>query len=419
MSSIARQIAGASPAERLAEFQRIEPNLRKQFQEHLVKEGRPGDFDKEFPAILEQAKEHALISPAFGKQAARARSISENHEALRHGAADVSADWHSLGRSFEKAHGDKVTASGERAMRNARQTAKGDMAEMKACYLQCLRDDGIPPNLAAAMWQEACAAGQCTQESGRSGRSAISYIAGPAPLAQVDASKVTARELTAAMESAVKPKFVQWCAEEKVADAETAWKAKLPKLTEDFKASKHFGRSVLAVRESILRCDESVDRVKVKFDEWAAAEGLSLEEAARKWVNVEAQVKERHEEQRPALKETTTAGSIPSSVLANASKGQAKKYGSWKRDNGRAYQRVKKPGSLDSPYNITPSYEEKQARFQREMDAASVGDPLGRNKEEKRREEAELALRRRARGEFKTESRPTSARSMIDSALDR
>ena len=348
MSTIARQIAGASPAERLAEFQRIEPSLRKQFQEHLVKEGRPADFDKEFPAILEQAKERALASPTFGQQAAR-------H------AADCRCESHA---PAPRQQGDTVRR-----------------------------------------------------------------IAGSAPLAQVDTSKVTERELTAAMESAVKPKFVKWCAEEKVADSETEWKAKLPKLTEDFKASKHFGRSILAVRESHRRCEQGVQQVKMKFDKWAAEQGLAPEEAARQWVNVEAQAQkklegceigQRHEQRGPALKETTTAGSIPSSALANASKGQAKKYGSWERRNGRAYERTPNPNSSEPlPYNINPSYEERQARHTRQMDDARTGDPHGRSEEEKRREKAELALRRRARGEFKTESRPTSARSMIDSALDR
>lgn len=203
MSTIARQIAGASPAERLAEFQRVEPSLRKQFQEHLTKEGRPGDFDKEFPAILEQARERAMSSPAFGQQA------------IRHAAS-------------------------------------------------CQCESHTPP--------VAPRLGDLARR-----------IAGPVPRAEVDASKVTEQELTAAMESIVKPKFTQWCAEEKVADAEAEWKAKLPKLTEDFKASKHFGTGVLAVRESIRRISEDLEMVQAKFNEWARENGLTPEAAAQQW----------------------------------------------------------------------------------------------------------------------------------------
>ena len=173
MSTIARQIAGASEADRLAEFQRIEPNLRRQFKEHLEREGRAAEFDKEYPAILEQAKTRALSSPAFGQQAVRR-------------AANCQCESH------------KVPSK------------------------------PLVENVARR-------------------------IAGSVPVPQVNPATVTEAELALALNRLVKPKFLEWCTQEKLTDSESAWKAKLPKLTEDFKASKHFGSSILSVRESAAK----------------------------------------------------------------------------------------------------------------------------------------------------------------------
>ena len=207
MSNIARLIAGASQAERLAEFQRVEPTLRQRFKEHLEKEGRPQAFEQEYPAIQEAARQRALTSPDFGRQA------------IQH-------------------------AAGCRCESHRAAPAAAPVAETLA-----------------------------------------RRIAGPIPAPKIDVASVTEKEISRALESHVKPKFVQWCTEEKLPDAEAAWKERLPKLTESFKASKHFGTSILAIREADQHMEAQLTHLKTKFDQWAATQGLSPEAAEAKWAN--------------------------------------------------------------------------------------------------------------------------------------
>lgn len=358
MSTIARQIAGASLEERLAEFQRVEPNLRRQFKEHLEKEGRAADFDKEFPAILEQAKQRALTSPIFGQQASR-----------------------------------------------------------HAANCQCESHAPAAP---------------------RPLGSTAHRIAGPEPIAEVDKSKVTEKELSVALESTVKPKFVQWCAEEKVADAEAEWKAKLPKLTEDFKASKHFGRSILAVRESLRRCNESLEHVKLAFDKWASQEGLSPEQAAQKWESdvkpkAEAKIAEK-ESSRPARPEGAGKASFGidrASVRANGERMTA--YNAEQRalrqdippkskDEGPYAEPMRRipphlhgtspHSSMGGWYDPTPSREiGKGERKGRPGPGARTPSPYGVNKKERK------GLKQAAAEVSRMEGKP-SAKALIDQVLE-